>query len=549
MKRLSGIILFLSFLVVCEETSGKVRQEGVDEETACVCHQTADICIYGATSAGIISAYTAAKMGKKVVLLEPSSHVGGMSTGGLGLTDIGKIDIVKGYAMDFYNRLGTYYGKDESVFVFEPKAADAVFKTYLNEVGLHVCKNYRLSSVKKQHGCIKSITLHHHPSGGKLTVSAKVFIDCTYEGDLMAMSGVNYAVGREGNDVYGETFNGVQLLNQHQFPDGVDPYVERGNPNSGLLYGISNQPVGKAGSGNKDIQAYNYRITLTNDSSNRIPITCPDNYDPSRYELLIRMRDKWQWNDLNQIFIWSHIPNHKTDINNRGGFSTDVIGENYGYPEGTWEERERIVKRHLDYTKGLLYFVGHDQRIPVSIRQEMLKWGYPKDEYLQSGHFTPQLYIREARRMKGRTIMTQAHCQSKVTVADTIGWAAYTMDSHNCGRYVVNGMVKNEGNVEEPIDRSYAISYGAITPLEKEAKNLLVPVCLSASHIAYGSIRMEPVFMLLGETAVLAACQAIDCHKSVVQKVDSRAVMQQFRQMHKNDRFKLSNNKRDDLLL
>lgn len=508
-----------------------------------------DICIYGATSSGIIAAYTAVKQDKEVMLFEPNGHIGGLSTGGLGLTDIGKIDIVKGYAVDFYNRLGKYYGKDESVFVFEPKAASAVFDNYLKEADINVNTYSRLISVQKNKNRIKSITLRNITTGEIITVKAKVFMDCTYEGDLMAMSGVSYFVGRESNDTYGETFNGVQMLYQHQFPDGVDPYVERGNPASGLLYGISPETPGVQGSGDKHIQAYNYRITLTNNPQNRVDITRPDNYDPSRYELLIRMRDKWQWDDLNQIFIWSHIPNQKTDINNRGGFSTDVIGENYDYPEATWEEREQIAKRHLDYTKGLLYFVGHDQRIPEKVRNEMLQWGYPKDEYTQNGHFTPQLYIREARRMQGRTIMTQAHCQSKIVVNDTIGWAAYTMDSHNCGRYVVNGMVKNEGNVEEPIHSSYAVSYGAITPQTAEACNLLVPVCLSASHIAYGSIRMEPVFMLLGETAALSACKAIDKYKSVVQRVNSHDIMQQFRQIHVNDNFRLPKEQRSDILL
>ena len=346
----------------------------------------------------------------------------------------------------------------------------------------------------------------------------------------MAKSGVSYIVGREANSQYGETYNGVELMDRHQFPDGIDPYKIKGDSTSGLIYGINPAPVNSNGTGDKKVQAYNFRITLTNRPENRIPITKPDNYNPSRYELLLRLKELHPWNKHTDVFIWSDMPNGKTDINNFGGFSTDVIGENWNYPDADYEERARIWKFHEDYTKGLLYFVGHDERIPESIRNQMLEWGYPKDEYTDNGHWTHQLYVREARRMIGELVMTQHHCQGRETVTDGIGWAAYTMDSHNCDRHIVNGMVKNEGNVEIGGFSPYPISYRAITPKQNEVQNLLVPVCLSTSHIAYGSIRMEPVFMVLAQSAAIAAGQAIDKYDNCVQKVDAKAILKEFRE-------------------
>lgn len=488
-----------------------------------------DICIYGGNSSGIIAAYTAKKQGKSVIVIEPSNRIGGLTTGGLGQTDIGKVEIIKGYALDFYRRVGLLYGKSESVFQFEPNIALKVYQQYIQEAGLNILYNHRIVEAKKNGSNLECITVEDVIAKGMYkNVIAKVFIDCSYEGDLMAKAGVSYTLGRESISKYGESYNGVQMLGEHQFPDGVDPYCVKGKPSSGLLWGISNESMGTHGEADNHIQAYNFRITLTDDPNDIIPITCPNNYDPSKYELMLRLNDVKPWKSLNDIFIWSHMPNHKTDINNRNGFSTDMIGANYDYPDGSYEMRERIFNEHLDYTKGMLYFVGHDKRVPEFIRKEMLLWGYPKDEYEESDHFTPQLYIREARRMIGRMVMTQDYCQGTKVANDPIGWAAYTMDLHNCGRYVVNGMVKNEGDVEIGVPGPYNISYRAITPKETECRNLLVPVCLSASHIAYGSIRMEPVFMVLGETSALAAIQAIDYHGNCVQKVKPDKVMSIF---------------------
>lgn len=485
-----------------------------------------DICIYGATSSGVVAAYAAHNQGKSVLLIEPSSRIGGLSAGGLGATDIGAFSIIQGLSREFYARVAKKYDSDEPMYMFEPKVALSVFKDFLHEADVPPLMDYRLHKVKKDGNRIRRATFVRvdNPSD-KVRVSAKVFIDCSYEGDMMAQSGVSYTTGREPNEQYGETYNGVQVREYHQFPDHVDPYREKGNPRSGLLYGISKEEVGKTGAGDKCIQAYNYRITLTNDPENLLPITRPERYDSTKYELLLRWKEVEPWHSIQDCFIWSMMPNHKTDINNRGAFSTDMIGENWNYPEASYKKREKIRRVHTDYTLGLLYFLGHDERIPNDIRQEMLQWGLPKDEYEDTNHFTTQLYVRESRRMIGSYVMTEHNCQHRTDVDDVIGWAAYTMDSHNCGRYVINGMVKNEGDVQIGCPGPYNISYRSITPKESEACNLLVPVCLSASHIAYGSIRMEPVFMVLGETSALAACQAIDQWQGCVQKVDSKEVM------------------------
>lgn len=484
-----------------------------------------DVCVYGGTSAGVIAAYTAKQMGKSVLLIEPGKHLGGMSSGGLGFTDIGNKYVVTGLARDFYRRLGTHYGKLEQ-WIFEPHVAENIFKDYIQLAKIDVLYSNRLSNVWKKGNNIKQITLKNSNLPKKKTntiVEAKVFIDCTYEGDLMAKSKVSYIVGRENNSIYNETFNGVQLLDRHQFPDGIDPYIEKGNPKSGLLWGISEKPVLSNGSGDKKVQAYNFRICLSNNPNNKQEITKPNNYDPLKYELLLRLKEKAPWETLSDIFIWSKMPNFKTDINNKGGFSTDMIGMSWKYPDATYSERAKIWKQHEDYTKGLLYFVGHDPRIPEKIRTEMLQWGYPKDEFVDNNHWSHQLYVREARRMIGEEVMTQQHCQGKIIIKDAIAWAAYTMDSHNCDRQVINGIVKNEGNVEEGDFPPYPISYKAIVPKRKEANNLLVPVCLSASHIAYGSIRMEPVFMVLAQSAAVAACLSID-KNVIIQDVDVTSI-------------------------
>lgn len=477
---------------------------------------TTDVCIYGGTSAGVIASYTAKKMGKSVILIEPGTHLGGMSSGGLGFTDIGNKYVVTGLARDFYRRIGRHYGKFEQ-WVFEPKVAETVFNDYIKRADIPVLYKRRVRMVKKEGALIKEITVENADTtiSSLIIIKANVFIDCSYEGDLMARAGISYTIGRESNEVYKETYNGVQLLKGHQFPDGIDPYVIPGDSSSGLVWGISKEPVQPNGKGDKKVQAYCYRTVLTNVPENMIPITKPGNYDPSRYELWLRLMEKGQWKSMFSGFIWTKMPNGKTDINNYGGFSLDMIGMNWDYPDADYARREQIRKAHEDYTKGLFYFIENDPRIPLSIQNEMKQWGYPKDEYIDNNHWSPQLYVREARRMIGELVMTQHYCQGTEVAEDGIGMAAYTMDSHNCDRHVVNGMVKNEGNVEVGGFSPYPIAYRSITPKRNESSNLLVPVCLSASHIAYGSIRMEPVFMVLAQSSAVAACLAIDHHQSV----------------------------------
>lgn len=479
-----------------------------------------DVIVFGASSAGVIAAYTAKMKGKSVLILEPGHHLGGLSSGGLGQTDIGNKYAITGLSRDFYQRIGAHYGKMEQ-WTFEPHVAKSIFQEYVDKAGLKVEYGRQLESTSLTEKTITSIQVKDIDTGTIENYRAKVFIDCTYEGDLMAQAGVSYTVGRESNDTYGENWNGVQLMDKHQFMDGIDPYMEKGNPESGLLWGISDTELAPKGSGDELVQAYNFRLCLTDSVENQIPITKPAGYDASEFELLLRYIEKKQPKELNWALM--HIqpmPGRKTDINNSGPFSTDYIGANHNYPDATYEEREAIFKEHKRYTESFLYFLGNDPRVPEHLRNEMKSWGYPKDEYVDSNNFTPQLYVREARRMVSDYVMTEKHCVGEIVAEDGIGMAAYTMDSHNTQRLVVGGMVKNEGDVQEGLGGlpPYPISYRSIVPKQAECTNLLVPVCHSASHIAFGSIRMEPVFMVLGQSAGLAASMAID-HGNNVHKV------------------------------
>ncbi len=491
-----------------------------------------DICVYGATSGGVIAACTAARLGKKVLLVSPALHPGGLSSGGLGNTDIGNKVAITGLARDFYKRVGQYYGKPEQ-WIFEPHVAENIFRAYIAEAGIHVLYQQAIQRVYKKGRAIQeiqTIATEEGPEQKEYIIHAREFIDCSYEGDLMALAGVSYAVGREGNQQYQETYNGVQLLDKHQFPNGVDPFTKEGKAETGLLWGIQSGELNNRGSGDKKIQAYNFRICLTDSMENRITITRPVRYDSSHYELLIRyIKIKNPQSLEDGILNINRMPGRKTDINNNGPFSTDMIGMNYEYPDGNAERRKKIIQYHTDYNKGLLYFLGHDERVPEYLRNEMLQWGYPRDEYPDNDHWSPQLYIRESRRMIGSYVMTESNCTGKLKVTDGIGLAAYTMDSHNGERLVVNGMVKNEGDVQVGGFPPYPVSYFSIVPRQNECDNLFVPVCLSASHIAYGSIRMEPVFMVLGQSAATAAVMAID-RQVPVQKIDIKKLQKELKE-------------------
>ena len=484
----------------------------------------ADMVIYGGTSAGVIAAYSAKKLGKSVILIENSKHLGGMTSGGLSATDIGNKYAITGLSRDFFRRLGKHYGKFEH-WLPEPKVAERIFNDYIREAGVEVLYQKRLSHILKSGTRITHVVLEdvQRPDSEKIEIEAQQFMDCTYEGDLMAMAGVSYVVGREDNRVYNESLSGVQKQDRHQFEDGIDPWKTRGDSTSGLLWGINPYPIKENGLGDRKVQAYNFRMCITYDSANRLPFPKPEGYDPGRYELLIRLMDArtargWK-HLLKSYFLIREIPNKKADWNNMGAFSTDFIGGNWGYPEADYQERARIWKAHEDYQKGLLYFVSTDPRVPKEIQTEIRKWGLPKDEFQENNGWPYQLYVREARRMVGEYVMTEHNCRGKIAVSDAVGMAAYTMDSHNCDRHFMNGMVKNEGNVEVGGFPPYPVSFRSIVPKREECSNLTVPVCMSASHIAYGSIRMEPVFMVLAQSAALAASMAID-RQIPVQMVD-----------------------------
>ncbi len=517
-----------------------------------------DVVIYGGTSAGIASAIQTSRMGKTVAIIEPTNRLGGMTTGGLGQTDIGNKHVIGGISREFYQNIHKYYDnpnnwkwqskedymdsgqtrtekKEDAMWTFEPSAALKVYQQMLASEKVDIIYGERLNrktGVVKKNGRIITIQMEN---GSKY--SGKMFIDATYEGDLMAASGVSYSIGRESNKEYGETLNGVQANKfnrtlkwtlsrngyNHNFADGVDPYVIKGDPNSGLLpYIVEGGRPGIDGHGDKGIQAYCFRMTLTDHPENRIPFKKPENYEELNYELLFRNYEADNGSEINEMpWINSPMPNRKTDTNNRRGFSTDFIGQNYNYPEGSYEEREKIVQAHRNYQQGLMWTLAYHPRIPKKIRDEVSKWGTCKDEYEEgSDGWQQQLYIREARRMKSDYVMTQKNCEGIDMVEDPIGMGAYGMDSHHVQRFVdANGYVQNEGNVEAPVANPYPISYRSIIPKKDECENLLVPVCVSATHIAFGSIRMEPVFMVLGQSAAAAACQAID-QRRAVQDID-----------------------------
>jgi hypothetical protein len=369
----------------------------------------------------------------------------------------------------------------------------------------------RDSGVLKENGSIVSIkTLN-----GKI-FTGKFFIDATYEGDLMSAAGVKYSVGREANNVYNENWNGVQagvFHHGHYFKDRIDPYKTLGDPSSGLLPRISSELVAVNGTGDKKIQAYCYRLCLTQLPENRLPIARPEGYDSTQYELLARLSEA-RWNEF--FGKYDPIPNFKTDVNNHGPLSFDNIGMNWDYPEASYEKRKEILLEHQRYQRGLLFFMASDLRIPKEVRETMNKWGFAKDEFPDNGNWPYNIYVREARRMLGEYVMTENDVLGKRDVPKPIGMGSYTMDSHNVQRYVTpEGFVQNEGDVGVKADRPYQIDLGAIMPLRDQCKNLLVPVCVSSSHIAFGSIRMEPVFMILGQSAATLASLAVEKKKSI----------------------------------
>ena len=522
-----------------------------------------DIVVYGATSAGIATAIQGSRMGKKVMLIEPSARIGGLTTGGLGQTDIGNKQAIGGISREFYQNIKRFYiqpenwkwqsresykdggqtrssANEDAMWTFEPSVALRVFEEMLSkEKNITLAYHQRLN---RENGVVlinKTIQSIRMESGE--VYIGKMFIDCTYEGDLMAAAGVTYTVGRESNSQYGESLNGVQtgktgltLRNTisrnayyHNFIDSVDPYVIKGNPKSGLLPFIVSENPNIDGSGDNKIQAYCFRMTLTDHIDNKIPFSKPLGYNEMDYELLFRnyearsgsVNKMYNYGDPLVPWINSDMPNRKTDTNNQKGFSTDFIGQNYAYPDATYQERDIIIQRHKDYQQGLMWTLAYHPRIPEEVRAAVSKWGLCKDEFETNQGWSGQLYVREARRMVSDYVMNQKNCEKLEIVDDAVGLGAYGMDSHHIQRYVdANGHVKNEGNVEAGVSSPFPVSYRSIVPKKSEVQNLFVPVCLSASHIAFGSIRMEPVFMVLGQSSAIAASLAID------KKINAQAI-------------------------
>ena len=499
----------------------------------------ADVIVYGGTSAAVTTAVQVQRMGQSVIIVSPDKHLGGMSSSGLGFTDTGNKEVIGGLAREFYQLIWQHYQKPESwrwqkqseygntgqgnpaidgekrtMWIFEPHVAESAFESLIKQNNLTVHRDEwldRENGVIVKDGKIISI----RTLSGKV-YWGRIFVDATYEGDLMASAGVSFTVGREDNGLYNETWNGVQAgvyHHGHYFKDKIDPYKIAGDPSSGLLPRISTEKLGENGSGDAKIQAYCFRLCLTQHSENRIPISKPEGYDSTQYELLVRLSST-RWDEF--FGKYDPVPNLKTDVNNHGPFSFDNIGMNWDYPEASYERRKQIINEHILYQKGLLYFMATDQRLPSWVRETMNKWGYAKDEFADNGNWPYNIYVREARRMTGEYVMTENDVLCKRPVPNSIGMGSYTMDSHNVQRYVTaEGYVQNEGDIGVGAPKPYQIDLGSIIPKRDECSNLLIPVCVSCSHIAFGSIRMEPVFMILGQSAGTVASLALKNKKNI----------------------------------
>lgn len=492
----------------------------------------ADVVIFGGASAAVTAAVQVKKMGRTAVIVMPDQHLGGMTAAGLGWTDTGKKEVIGGLAREFYHRIWLHYQDDsawiyepkptpdhpfrgmdddtETMWVFEPSVAEKVMEDLVNEYEIPVYRGERLdreTGVVKEGTAVKSITMW----SGK-TFTGKIFLDTTYEGDLLDAAGVSYTVGREGNDQYGETLNGVETSKAvyHQFTGHVDPYIEEGNPESGVISGVNLNPGTENGPDRK-VQAYCYRLCMTKVPENRVPFEKPEGYDEADFEILFRSIEAGQ-----ALYCAPRpMPNGKTDTNNNGPFSFDYIGANYDFPETCYERRDEILANHIYWQKGFLWTMANHPRVPESLRAEYSEWGLAKDEFTDTSNWPGQLYVREGRRMVSDFVETERNLRRQIETPSPVGMGSYGMDSHHVQRYVAadeegKPTVRNEGDVQVPTGGPYPIGYGALVPKKEECSNLLVPVCVSCSHIAYGSIRMEPVFMILGQSAATAAVLSLD---------------------------------------
>jgi len=490
-----------------------------------------DLVVYGGTSGAVIAAVQGAREHLSVVLISPDKHLGGLSSSGLGWADVGDVAGIGGLSREFFHRVWLHYnepsawsncvvpsrvaaqtqvGKDDAnqlMYVFEPHVAEDIFKQLLagSKIPVVTGRLDRKAGVIKEGARITGLRLENGT-----VVSGKMFIDASYEGDLMALAGVEYTVGREAASQYGEDHNGMRfsMAKLNQLPQGIDPYVKKADPASGLLPGVNPPSHEPDGSGDKRIQAYCYRMCLTDDPQNRVPVDKPADYREGDYELLFRAIEAGQ---SKGFFKLSPVPNHKTDSNNDSGISTDYIGMNHDYPNAAYAQREAIARAHENWQLGLIWTLQNSPRVPDVIRREYAKWGLPKDEFTDNGHWPYALYVREARRMVGDYVLTEKILSSRDAVARSVAVGSYAMDSHNVQRLVgPDGFVHNEGDVQKQVKHAYGIDYGVLLPKHTECENLLVPFCISSSHIAFGSVRMESVFMILGQSSATAAAIALN---------------------------------------
>jgi hypothetical protein len=478
----------------------------------------ADVVVYGATAAGLTAAIQARRMEATVVVVEASTHVGGMTTGGLSSSDVGNSGAIGGLASEFYARVGAAYGKADRVFHFEPKVAAAVFDAWLREAGVEVVAGEPLDlgrGVEMKAGRIESITTE---SGRRFR--GRVFIDASFEGDLMAKAGVRYTVGREPESRYGESLAGIRRGDRKprphytqgdkdHFTTAVDPFVTPGDPASGLLPWVRRLDPNALvdGAGDAGVQAYNYRLCVTDDPANRIPFEKPEGYRELDHELLLRV---FESGDVRLPILVHTLPNSKYDWNSMHAVGTDLPGASWPYPEAGHAERRRIAAEHALYAKGVMWTLANHPRVPEEIRRQVSRHGWCRDEFPATGGFPPQLYVREGRRMLADAVVTQGVCLGTEPCDDPVALGSFGLDSHAV-RYFVNeqGHVHREGVFWLVPRKPYGISWRAIRPKREECVNLLVPSCVSASHAAYGSLRMEPVYMALGQAAGTAAVEAI----------------------------------------
>ena len=488
-----------------------------------------DVVVYGGISGGVTAAVQAARMGRSVALIEPGKHLGGMTSGGLGFVDVGKTETIGGLACEYFHDVWSHYQQDsawkrekkhsikeqhaplapgdETMWIVEPSVAEQLFNKMAREAKVTVIRGEHLdrkSGVEKEGTRIVRIKMESGRS-----FRSKMFIDATYEGDLMAAAGVSYMIGREPNSRYHETLNGIWKRTDGVVLLKVDPYKTKGDPKSGLLPRIHPDLGGAAGEGDAGVQAYNFRMCLTDLAENRVPIEKPANYDEGDYELIFRVIEAGQPKE--EFLKTDRLPNRKTDTNNCKFVSTDLVGMSWGYAEADYATRERIARQHEDWQRGLLWTLQNHPRVPEEYRKYFSPWGLAKDEFAGTDHWPFQLYIREARRMIGDVVVTENTALGKEIAPDPVGIGSYHMDSHAVKYWATpEGYLSSDGGMFANVPAPFGISYRAIVPKRGECENLLVPVCASATHAAYGSMRMEPVFMVLGQSAATAASLAIE---------------------------------------